>query len=71
MIKTIVKAVAWVTLLGAMFALGMLQVAEVHTPPTPTACSHPSLPSGDAARLNGRTYVCTDGSWVPVARYGS
>jgi hypothetical protein len=71
MLKTIAKTVAWVTVLGAMFALGIMQSAEIHAPRVPTACTHPTLPSGDAARLNGRTYVCTDGSWVPVARYGS
>jgi hypothetical protein len=37
----------------------------------PAACSHPSLPSGDAARVGGQMFVCTDGTWVHVAGYGN
>jgi hypothetical protein len=43
------------------------------SPPIPQRCKTPAgtLPSGDAARFGGKTYVCTDGTWVHVSRYGN
>jgi hypothetical protein len=38
--------------------------------PGPAACSRPSLPSGDAARIHGHEAVCTGGRWVKVSHYG-
>jgi hypothetical protein len=43
----------------------------VASTPAPRPCHAPTLPSGDAAHIGGRTYVCTDGTWVRVVTYGT
>lgn len=42
-------------------------------PATPRPCKTPAgyLPSGDAGRFRVQEYVCTDGIWVHVTRYGN
>lgn len=71
--NSIIAAVTGV-IMGAALAAG-IAVAVVHAR-GPRACSHPSLPSGDAARMwipqvhAAQTFVCTDGTWVYAAGYG-
>jgi hypothetical protein len=61
-------------LCAAMLSAGLLTGCAHTTTPAqtaPRACTHPSLPSGDAKRnAGGRVYVCTDGTWVHVGGYG-
>lgn len=58
-------------LISAVGAGSIGWAGPVSPPSAPRACSHPYLPSGDVkADAGGREYVCTDGTWIPVAGYG-
>jgi hypothetical protein len=72
--------VIWVLALLATLAVGCAAAAapghRAADVASPRQCSHPVLPSGDAARLwvpqahAVQTFVCTDGTWVHVTGYG-
>lgn len=82
------RALATTALAALGFAgyAGQAWLACQHTTTTPRACSSPSLPSGDAIKVDSHgnawtpgtdvkdqvaEFVCTDGAWVPVTGYGT
>ena len=65
------RIAAAVTLIGVAGGVIADAMTPANTAPAPRSCSKPALPSGDAARLDGKTFVCTDGTWVRVTHYGN
>jgi hypothetical protein len=67
------KIIAFIVIFTASFIV-IFTALNDHTAPSPAPCRLPAgslLPSGDAARINGHTFVCTDGTWVHVTGYGN
>ena len=69
-------AYVFVAFMLAMFTIGIVSAASSHptAPTAPAECRLPDgslLPSGDAALIDGHTFVCTDGVWVKVTNYGN
>jgi hypothetical protein len=68
-------AVVLAAVIAAVAAGGVITGMHLgHHAPAPAPCavpSGPALPSGDAARIRGAEYVCTDGWWVQVNHYGN
>jgi len=80
-----VRRLVAAAVVGGVLAAG-ITLAVVPHGGGPRACSHPSLPSGDAMAVTvnargegsawslphaGREFVCTDGVWVAVTHYGN
>jgi hypothetical protein len=77
-LATLARQAARAAAVSAVVAASVAGSAAVHAawatqaPVTaPRSCDRPSLPPGDAARLDGREYVCTDGAWIRVTGYGA
>jgi hypothetical protein len=79
-------AAAVILLAGAAGGLAGHLAAVGQAAPAPASCHTPSLPSGDAIKVDARgnawtpdtavggsyrEYVCTDGRWIPVEAYGT
>jgi hypothetical protein len=70
-VKRAAVALAAAALLGAGFGAGLAVHGTPASSPRPCRIGAGQMPSGDAGRTGGRTWVCTDGTLVRVTGYGN